>query len=161
MSHHHPSGRPTQPRRIRSHRAPLALPVLLVLALAGCGDDDDAAADADAVHVTLTDTASAQSVESDLSTFEAGVPYHFVVENTGSLAHELMIIEPIEPGTMDMEEMDEMALYVIEEDDLEAGATVEFDYTFPDSAVGQSLEFACYLAGHYELGMHAPITVEG
>lgn len=151
-----------RPRRLLLSRAlPALLLPGLVLGAAGCGGDDDDAAGDDVVHVALTDTPTEQSVESDLTTFEAGTSYHFVVENTGSLAHELMIVEPIEPGVMDMEEMDEMALYVIEEDDLEAGATVEFDYTFPASAAGDTLEFACHLAGHYELGMHAPITVQG
>ncbi len=89
------------------------------------------------------------------------MPYHFVVENTGSVAHELMIVEPIEPGVRDMEAMDEMAMYVIEEDDLEAGATVEFDFTFPEDSIGMPPEFACHIAGHYELGMHEPIVVEG
>jgi hypothetical protein len=95
--------------------------LLLVLVASACGGGGDAGGE-NVIHVTLSDSATAQLVESDLTTFEAGVSYHLVVENTGSLAHELMIVEPIEAGTMDMEEMDEMALYVIEEDDLEAGS---------------------------------------
>lgn len=101
------------------------------------------------VHVALTESESGttQGVEADLTTFEAGVPYHFVVENTGTRSHELMIIEPLEPGTIDMEEMDEMALYVVEEDDLGPRDTYEFDYTFPADSVGKPLEFACYSKG--------------
>lgn len=131
----------------------------LTMTLAACGGSNSSQSD-NVVHVTLTDSAKTQSVESDVSTFKAGVSYHFVVENTGALAHELMIVEPIEAGMMDMEEMDAMALHVIEEDDLEAGSTAEFDYTFPADAVGTPLEFACHISGHYELGMRAPITVE-
>jgi uncharacterized cupredoxin-like copper-binding protein len=61
---------------------------------------------------------------------------------------------------MDMEAMDEMALYVVEEDDLGAGATVEFDFVFPDDAVGTDLEFACHISGHYEAGMRLAIAVQ-
>ena len=86
--------------------------------------------------------------------------YHFVVDNDGVAAHELMIMEPMESGMMDMEEMDELALFVVEEDDLEPGATFEFDYTFPADSVGMPLEFACHIPGHYEAGMHLAITVE-
>jgi len=148
--------------------------VSLGLTLTACGGSDDSGGSdttsaqvttstpdqATVVHVAVTDSDTTQSVEADLFTFEVGVPYHFVVENTGDRSHELMIIEPIEPGTMDMEQMDEMALFVIEEDDLAPGATYEFDFTFPADAAGQPLEFACYLPRHYEAGMHAPITVE-
>jgi len=133
--------------------------VVLAALVAGCGGGDESADDS-VVRLTVTDTPSSQSVAADVTSFKTGVPYHFIVENTGSLAHELMIVEPIEPGTMDMEAMDEIALYVIEEDDLEAGATAEFDYTFPADAAGKELEFACHISGHYELGMHTPITVD-
>jgi uncharacterized cupredoxin-like copper-binding protein len=117
-----------------------------------------AAPQATVVHVALTESGKVQGVDADLTTFEVGVPYRFIVENTGTRTHELMIIEPIEPGTMDMEEMDEMALAVVEADDLGPGSTYEFDYTFSADSAGQPLEFACYLEGHYEAGMHQTIT---
>lgn len=148
--------------RTRHTKKTAALTVLLMVltaATAACGESNGSSSE-NVVHVTLTDSAQAQSVESDVTTFKAGLSYHFVVENTGALAHELMIVKPIEAGLMDMEEMDAMALHVIEEDDLEAGTTTEFDYTFPADAVGTPLEFACHISGHYELGMHTPITVE-
>ena len=132
----------------------LATGMAFALALAGCGGG------ANEVHVNTSETSTGQTITSDVTTFTAGESYHFVVKNDGSLAHELMIVQPIEAGAMDMEAMDEMALYVVEEDDLEAGDTVEFDYTFPSDAVGTDLEFACHIAGHYEAGMHLPITVE-
>lgn len=126
----------------------------LMFVAAACGGADNE------VHVTTAETSTGQTITSDVTTFTAGESYHFVVENEGQLAHEVMIVEPIEPGAMDMEAMDEMALYVIEEDDLEPGATVEFDFTFPDDAVGTDLEFACHISGHYEAGMHLPIAVQ-
>lgn len=127
---------------------------VLMLVTVGCGSGDND------VNVTTSETSGGQTITSDVTTFTAGESYHFVIMNEGRLAHEVMIVQPIEAGSMDMEEMDEMALYVVEEDDLEAGDIVEFDFTFPDDAVGTALEFACHIAGHYEAGMHLPITVE-
>jgi uncharacterized cupredoxin-like copper-binding protein len=94
-----------------------------------------------------------------MTTFTAGVPYHFEVTNTGSVAHEIMLVKPIPAGTMDMEAMDEMALAHISEEDLSAGTTQSFDYTFTEAAPAGQLEFACHVAGHYEAGMKLPITV--
>ncbi len=128
--------------------------VVVLLFVAGCSGSSNE------VHVTTSESSTGQTITSDVTTFTAGESYHFVVQNDGQIAHELMIVEPIDPGSMDMEEMDDMALYVVEEDDLEAGDTVEFDYTFPEDVVGTDLEFACHIAGHYEAGMHLPITVE-
>jgi len=126
---------------------------LLVAACGGAGSSNE-------VRITATEEPGRMSFTSDVTSFTVGETYHFVVENTGALPHEFMIIQPLEPGTMGMEEMDEMAMYVVEEEELSAGATFEFDYTFPAEAAGQPLEFACYLPGHYEAGMHLPIIVE-
>lgn len=128
----------------------------LALVVAACGG----AASANEVRITASEGPDGQSFTSDVTSFTEGDSYHFVIENKGALAHEFMIIQPLEPGMMGMEEMDEMAMYVVEEEDLPPGATVEFDYTFPAEAVGQPLEFACHLPGHYESGMRLPITVE-
>lgn len=132
----------------------LVLVGVLMLVAAACGGSDNE------VNVTTDETPSGYTITSDVTTFTAGETYHFVIQNEGQIPHEVMIIQPMEPGSMDMEEMDEMALYVVEEDDLGAGDTVEFDYTFPEDAVGTDLEFACYIDGHYEAGMHLPIVVE-
>lgn len=131
--------------------------IALVLVATACGESSSGATE---VHVTTSETPTGQTITSDATTFTAGETYHFVVENDGQLAHELMIVQPIEPGSMDMEAMDEMALYVVHEDDLGAGDTVEFDFTFPDDAAGTDLEFACHISGHYEAGMHLPIDVQ-
>ena len=39
-----------------------------------------------------------------------------------------------------------------------AGATVETTFTFP-SELAPGWEFACHLPGHYDFGMHGPITL--
>ncbi len=128
----------------------------LGLLVATCGG----AGSASEVRITATEGPGGQSFTSDLTSFKVGESYHFVIENTGVLAHEFMIIQPLGPGMMAMEELDEIAMYVVEEEDLPAGGTFEFDYTFPAEAEGQPLEFACYLPGHYESGMHLSIIVE-
>jgi uncharacterized cupredoxin-like copper-binding protein len=128
----------------------------LFLALAACAG----AQSGQSGPVTVKITADDFSFKSSLTTFKVGVPYHFEVTNQGTVAHEIMLIQPIEPGKMDMEEMDKMALAHIEEADLPPGATKSFDFTFTQPYPAGQLEFACHLTGHYEQGMHLPIIVE-
>jgi len=109
------------------------------------------------VKVTLRDF----GIDSSLTKFEVGVPYHFTITNEGAVNHELMIMEPMMPGMdMSMEEMDAMALAYVEEDELPAGATQTLDYTFTEPAPAGSLELVCHIEGHYEAGMVLPITVQ-
>jgi uncharacterized cupredoxin-like copper-binding protein len=105
-------------------------------------------------------TATDMKIESNYTTFKVGVPYHFEVTNEGAIPHEVMLIQPIEGGMMTMEEMDAMARGMVEADDLPAGATASFDYTFTSDDIGTPLELACHVEGHYEAGMVLPITVE-
>jgi len=99
--------------------------------------------------------------ESPVTEFQTGVTYRFVVTNNGAIPHEFMIISPMENASdMTMEELDEMALVVIEEDDLPPGGTQTVDFTFTEAAPTGSLEFACHTPGHYEAGMKLPITVK-
>ncbi|HLC04143.1 MAG TPA: hypothetical protein VJK02_13985 [Anaerolineales bacterium] len=125
---------------------------LLVLILPACSPQPAGPTE---VQVTLTEFA----IESSLTTFQAGVPYRFVVTNAGAVAHELMIT-PKSMGGMSMEDMHELALMEIEEEDLPSGATVTMEFTFPEDAVGSDLEFSCYVPGHYEAGMFLAINVE-
>ncbi|MGE5222240.1 MAG: hypothetical protein ACM3PY_07375 [Omnitrophica WOR_2 bacterium] len=97
--------------------------------------------------------------KSSLTTFQQGVQYHFVVTNTGNVAHELMIMKPMET-TGNMEEMDKQALAHIEETDLQPGKAASIDYTFTQAYSSGTLELACHLQGHYEQGMHLDIEVK-
>lgn len=102
-------------------------------------------------------------IEPSITTFETGVSYRFVVTNAGTVAHELMIMPAMDTNAateMDMEELDEMALGVIEEEDLQPGATATLDLTFTELAPAGTLEFACHTPGHYPAGMKLPITVQ-
>lgn len=127
-----------------------------VLFLAACG----AQSDSNDVTITLTDF----GVEASRTSFEVGVPYHFTVTNNGAINHEIMIMPPLTEEqmsmNMDMEEMDKMALAMIEEDELTPGTTQSFDFTFTEPAPNGSLEFACHVEGHYVAGMKLPITVK-
>lgn len=130
------------------------LAVVLLLGLAACsGGQSKGPVE---VQVTATDFA----FQSSLTTFEVGVPYHFVVTNNGQTEHEFMIVKPIPAGSMDMEEMDQMAIGHIEEDDLQPGGTASVDVTFTEPAPEGTLEMSCHLPGHYENGMLLPITVK-
>jgi uncharacterized cupredoxin-like copper-binding protein len=132
-----------------------------LLALAGiallsaCGPAPDRPVD---VRVTLRDFA----IESSLVEFEPGVRYHFIVTNAGQVAHEFMIMpasEHMGMAGMDMAELDEMALMMIPEELLPAGATAQADFTFPMELGGQ-IEMVCNLNGHFQAGMHTPIVIE-
>lgn len=134
--------------------------VLVVLIAAGllltaCGGQR-----ATEVKITLTEF----GINSSMTDFQTGVPYHFVVTNEGAVEHEIMIMPPLMEDqmgmAMDMGELDKMALAMIEADKLPAGATASFDYTFTEAAPAGTLEFACHTPGHYEQGMKLPITVK-
>lgn len=109
------------------------------------------------VKVTLTEF----KIESSLTEFQVGVPYHYVVTNEGAIAHEIMLMKTMDNSSgMDMEEMDKMALAHIEADNLPVGGIATFDYTFIVPAAPGELEFACHIPGHYEAGMKLAITVK-
>lgn len=131
--------------------------VVAVLLLTACGAQQN---DSNEVTITLTDF----GVEASRTTFEVGVPYHFVVTNNGVINHEIMIMPPLSEDemamNMDMHELDEMALAMIEEDELTPGTTKTFDYTFTEPAPDGTLEFSCHVEGHYVAGMKLPITVK-
>ena len=132
----------------------LLAPTLVLVACGGTASTGNKPVE---VKVTLSEFA----IQSSITDFQVGVPYHFVVTNAGEEPHEIMLMEPMENSTgMSMEEMDSMALAHVEEDDLPAGGTATFDYTFTQPTASGELEFACHIQGHYESGMKLPITVE-
>lgn len=125
----------------------------MVLVLAACGGASSSTTNQ--VNVSLSDF----KVQSSQTTFVPGQTYHFVVTNNGHTNHEFMVMPPMATGMNSMGQMDKMALYHISSDQLPQGASKSFDYSFPSSATQQSLEFSCHLPGHYEAGMHLPITL--
>ena len=106
------------------------------------------------VNVTLADN----TIEASQTTFQVGVPYTFVITNSGRHAHNFNINPPISvAGSLD--EALNKALLAVPQEQLGVGATATAEFTFPDSAAGQLLEFSCLIRRHYDDGMHVDITV--
>lgn len=106
------------------------------------------------VQVTLADN----TIESSLTTFQVGVPYTFVIKNTGRHAHNFNINTPVSV-VGNLENALSTALLAVDQAQLNPGGTVTVDYTFPDSAAGAQLEFSCLIRRHYEDGMVLSIMV--
>ena len=106
------------------------------------------------VDITLVDN----SIESSLTAFQVGVPYTFVITNTGRRAHNFNISTPVsEAGSLNNALA--TALLAVSKNQLDAGDSVTVEYTFPDSAAGTNLEFSCLIQRHYQDGMYLAITV--
>jgi uncharacterized cupredoxin-like copper-binding protein len=106
------------------------------------------------VDITLADN----TIDAPMTTFQVGVPYRFVITNAGRRAHNFNINPPVSvAGSLDAAL--DSALLVVPQDELGAGESATVEFTFPDSAAGQLLEFSCLIRMHYEDGMLLPITV--
>ena len=106
------------------------------------------------VDITLADN----TIESNLTTFQVGVPYTFVITNAGQRGHNFNISTPVElVGSLDA--AFSSALLVVPQSQLGPGASVTVEYTFPASAAGQPLEFSCLIRMHYQDGMLLGINV--
>jgi uncharacterized cupredoxin-like copper-binding protein len=106
------------------------------------------------VTVTLADN----TIQASKTTFQVGVPYTFLITNSGNHDHNFNINTPVSI-TGSLEESLASALLVVERNKLSSGESVTVDFTFPDSAAGQSLEFSCLIKRHYDDGMKLTITV--
>jgi uncharacterized cupredoxin-like copper-binding protein len=112
------------------------------------------AASGNQVDVTLADN----TIDASTTTFKVGVPYTFVITNAGKHAHNFNI-NPPESITGSLEESLNKALLAVPQEELGVGQSVTVNFTFPDSAAGQLLEFSCLIRKHYEDGMKMDITV--
>ena len=93
-------------------------------------------------------TRSDNKITSSLTTFTTGKPYHFVVTNTGNVAHQFVMVPMgMGLGRMSTVEMHRVALFMFES--VAPGETRTFNYTFPSSTAGQRFKFACGTQGHY------------
>ena len=106
------------------------------------------------VDITLADN----TIDSSLTTFQVGVPYTFVITNTGRHGHNFNISTPVSI-TGSLESALASALLAVKQSELGPGASVTVEYTFPESTVGQPLEFSCLIRMHYQDGMLLGITV--
>ena len=108
----------------------------------------------DQVDITLEDN----TIDASTTTFQVGVPYTFVITNRGEHAHNFNISPPVSVAGS-LEGALNSALLAVPQQQLGVGDTATVEFTFPDSAAGQLLEFSCLIRRHYEDGMKVDITV--
>lgn len=106
------------------------------------------------VDITLADN----TIDASMTTFQVGVPYTFVITNTGKRAHNFNINPPVSV-TGSLEGALDNALLAVPQGQLAPGQTATVEFTFPDIAEGQLLEFSCLIRRHYDDGMKVDITV--
>jgi len=106
------------------------------------------------VTITLADN----TIQSSLTEFKTGVPYTFVISNTGRHQHTFDISTPVSiAGSLSAAKSS--SLLDVTKSQLSPGASVTVNYTFPASAAGAPLEFSCLIQMHYSDGMKLAITV--
>ena len=106
------------------------------------------------VDITLADN----TIDASQLEFQVGVPYTFVITNTGRHAHNFNINPPVSV-VGSMEAALDSAMLVVSQEQLGPGASVTVDFTFPPDSTGQLLEFSCLIRRHYDDGMKVDITV--
>ena len=106
------------------------------------------------VDVTLADN----TIDASMTSFQVGVPYTFVITNAGEHAHNFNINPPVSVAGS-LEQALDSALLAVPQQQLAPGQTATVEFTFPDTAAGQLLEFSCLIRRHYDDGMLVPITV--
>jgi uncharacterized cupredoxin-like copper-binding protein len=106
------------------------------------------------VDITLADN----TIDASMTSFQVGVPYTFVITNTGQRAHNFNINPPVSVAGSPDQALDS-ALLVVPQEQLAPGQTATVEFIFPDTADGQLLEFSCLIRRHYDDGMLVPITV--
>ncbi len=106
------------------------------------------------VNITLADN----TIDASTTTFQVGVPYTFVITNTGQHAHNFNINPPVSvAGSLD--QALNSALLAVPQEQLAPGQSATVEFTFPETADGQLLEFSCLIRRHYDDGMKVDITV--
>ncbi|MCR8825283.1 copper-binding protein [Pseudosulfitobacter koreensis] len=122
------------------------------------GRPGDAASVDRSVDVTMRETDDGDMVfEPATLEIAQGETIRFNVTNAGALEHEFVLDTMV--GNEAHKEM--MARMDMEHDDpnsirLDEGTSGEVIWTFSNAG---TFEFACLIPGHYEAGMHGPITV--
>lgn len=148
----------------------LVLLGVLALTLAACGDDDDddddgddatptATADGDSDGTVVAVDLNEWEVAPDASSAPAG-EVEFAATNSGSLAHELVIVRsalaadelPVEGGLVPEDQVDVIG----EIEEFAVGQTVRASFRLE---AGDYL-LICNINGHYEAGMRTAFSIE-
>jgi uncharacterized cupredoxin-like copper-binding protein len=106
---------------------------------------------------------------------QAGQPYEFVFVNVGMMEHEVLIgrdvvVEDGVPDGYEINLLDSVPFDVVGEGweveatgliemEFEVGTTITIHVTVPEAFVGD-WEIGCFIPGHYQAGMKAPVRVE-
>ena len=110
------------------------------------------------IDVTMRETDDGEMIfEPAAFDIKEGETIRFAVTNKGEIEHEF-VIDTMEGNA---EHKESMAKMDMEHDDpnsvrLDSGMEGEVIWTFANEG---TFEFACLIPGHYESGMHGPITV--
>ncbi len=107
--------------------------------------------------------------------FRAGQPYSVVFTNVGMMEHEVLIgrtvlVEDGVPDGYETNLLDAIEVDVVGDDwevgtsgfvevELEPGQSIEIHFTLPAELIG-TWEIGCFIPGHYQAGMLAPVVVE-
>ena len=118
------------------------------------GITEEPATSGNQVDITLADN----TIDASSTTFQVGVPYTFVIKNAGQHAHNFNINPPVSV-TGSLQGALDSALLVVPQEQLAPGQTATVEFTFPESAAGQLLEFSCLIRRHYDDGMRLDIVV--
>jgi uncharacterized cupredoxin-like copper-binding protein len=105
------------------------------------------------VHIVMAE----MKIETDMTTFKQGVPYHFIIVNKGSMQHEFEIAKK-QPLNATEEQMDSGRLAELPR--LDAGQTGTLDYTFTSAYPAGTMRLVCGMPGHYSAGQYTDIVVE-
>ncbi|SFD67392.1 Uncharacterized copper-binding protein, cupredoxin-like subfamily [Sulfitobacter brevis] len=110
------------------------------------------------IEVTMRETDDGEMIfePHDLE-IKQGETIKFMIQNSGEIEHEF-VLDTVEGN---QEHKEAMAKMDMEHDDpnsirLMEGGSGEIVWTFANAG---TFEFACLIPGHYESGMHGPITV--
>lgn len=136
----------------------IALVGLLAVVLAACGDGEEDAEQT--VHISLTEWSIAGEPGHPISTIDTG-KVTLEVHNDGKVLHELVIIKtdlaagrlPVKEAKVDEDAAGEV-IGEVEEFDAGKIETATFDLE------SGRYVFVCNIAGHYQQGMFAEVTVQ-
>ncbi|EEW26257.1 cupredoxin domain-containing protein [Rhodobacter ferrooxidans] len=124
------------------------------------GEAAEATAATRTIEITMGETADGQMVFTPATLeFAAGETVRLALHNTGAQEHEFIMGTPAEitEHKAMMEAMPDMVHTEANTLRLAPGASGEIVWTFANAGV---FEFACLIPGHYEGGMHGPLTVK-